>query len=48
MATTFSGRHWRKTLPMHAVKVVLPTPPLPDTNAITYCLRMCRRMRSRN
>ena len=31
-----------------AVIVVLPTPPLPETNAITYCFRICLRMRSRS
>ena len=37
-----------KDTSMEAVIVVLPTPPFPDTKAMTYRLRMCRRMRSRN
>ncbi|COZ09745.1 Uncharacterised protein [Mycobacterium tuberculosis] len=45
IAITFSGRHSRNTPPMHAAIVVTPTPPLPDTTVMTYCRRICRRIR---
>ena len=36
------------TAPKHAVMVVFPTPPLPETTPIMYCLRTWRRIRSRS
>jgi hypothetical protein len=48
IATTFSGRLSRNTPPMDAAMVVLPTPPFPEMTPMTYCFRMCLRMRSFN